>query len=183
MATQGGRNQKRKSVLRVSRISEDMDRLLQKDAENKRTSVNALINSIFTKYAEWDRFAERFGYVSIGKELLASILLATDEEKLMTIGEELGGQLTRQFVMFWFKRLNLETFLAYVSMVCRYGGIAKYEMEMEGRDYTITTIHELGLPWSRFLKHFIDQGLKTNLGITAQFDLSKNSVITRFRAP
>ncbi len=160
-----------------------MDRLLQKDAEDRRTSVNALINSIFTKYEEWDRYAERFGYVSIGKELLESILLAAGEEKLAKIGDDLGGQLIRQFIMFWFKRVNLETFLAYVSLVCRYGGIAKYEMETTGREYTVTTIHELGLPWSHFLKHFIDQGLKANLGIAAQFDVSKNSVIARFKAP
>jgi hypothetical protein len=183
MASQEGRIRKRRSVLRVSRIPEDTDKLLQKDAEDKRTSVNALINSIFTKYVEWDRYAERFGYISIGKQLLESILLATDEGKLAKIGDELGGQLTRQFIMFWFKRVNLDTFLAYVSMVCRYGGIAKYEMEMEGREYTITTIHELGLPWSHFLKHFIDQGLKANLGISAQFDVSTNSVIVRFRTP
>lgn len=160
-----------------------MDRLLRKDAEDKRTTVNALINSIFTKYAEWDRYAERFGYVSIGKELLASILLATDEDKLVRIGDDLGSQLTRQFILFWFKKVNLETFLSYVSLVCRYGGIAKYEMEIEGREYVVTTIHELGMPWSNFLKHFIDQGLRTNLGITAQFDVSKNSVVCKFRAP
>jgi len=183
MTSREGKNVKRRSVLRVSRISEDMDKLLQKDAEDKRTSVNALINSIFTKYAEWDRYAERFGYVSIGKQLLASIVLATDEDRLAEIGDELGGQLTRQFIMFWFKRVNLETFLDYVSLVCRYGGIAKYEMERDGREYVITTIHELGLPWSYFLKHFIDQGLRANLGITAQFDVSKNSVIARFTAP
>lgn len=172
-----------KSVLRVTRISSKLDRLLEKDAEDKRISVNALINSIFTKYSEWDRYAERFGYVSIGKELLRSILLATEEQKLIQIAEELGAKLTRQFVLFWFKRVNLETFLAYVSIVCRYGGIAKYESEIEGKDYTITVIHELGRPWSNFLKNFIDQGLKANLQIVAKFDVSSNSVVCEFRSP
>ncbi len=177
------RKPKRKSVLRVSRISEDLDNLLQKDAKDKRTSVNALINSIFAKYAEWDRYADRFGYVSVGKELFASILRATDQEKLVKIGDELGSQLIKQFILFWFNRVNLETFLAYISLVCRYGGIAKYEMEVEGKDYTIIAIHELGISWSEFMKHFIDQGLRVNFGIVAQFDVSKNSLVARLRAP
>jgi len=174
---------KRKTVLRVSRITEDMDRLLLKDAEEKGTSVNALINSIFTRYAEWDRYAGRFGYVSIGKDLLMPILAATDEKKLVEIADKLGGELTREFILFWFKRVSLETFLAYVSLVCRYGGIAKYEMEVTGKEYTITTIHELGMPWSSFLEHFIDHGLRDNLGIQAHFDVSRNSVVSRFAAP
>ena len=183
MESHGSTKRKRKSVLRVSRITEDMDRLLQKDAEEKGTSVNALINSIFTRYAEWDRYAARFGYVSIGKDLLVSILVATDEKKLVEIADKLGGELTRQFLLFWFKRVNLETFLAYVSLVCRYGGIAKYEMEFARNEYTITTIHELGMPWSNFLKHFIDHGLRDNLGIVAQFDVSRNSVVGKFASP
>ncbi|HYB76121.1 MAG TPA: hypothetical protein VEC08_04085 [Nitrososphaerales archaeon] len=182
MESRVARRPKRKSVLRVSRISEDVDRLLQKDAEEKGISVNALINSIFTKYAEWDRYAGRFGYVSIGKDLLTSVLAATDEKKLAEIGDELGSELTRQFILFWFKRVSLETFLSYFSLVCRYGGIAKYEMEVRGNEYVITAIHELGMPWSDFLKHFIDHGMRDNLGIVAQFDLSRNSVVARFVA-
>jgi hypothetical protein len=180
MESRGEKKPKRRSVLRVTRISDEVDGLLQKDAEEKGTSVNALVNSIFTKYVEWDRYAGRFGYVSIGKDLLSSILAATDEEKLVEIGDRLGSDLTKQFILFWFKRVNLETFLAYVSLVCRYGGIAKYEMDIRGREYTVTTIHELGRPWSNFLKHFIDHGLRDNLGIVARFEVSKNSVVGRF---
>ncbi len=173
-------NGKRKPCSGSSRISEDLDKLLQKDAENKRMSVNALMTSIFTKYAEWDRYSERFGFVSLGKELFSSILEITDEQKLQKIGDELGAQLPKQFILFWFKKVNIETFLGYISLVSRYGGISKSEIEIQGREYAITELHDLGPKWSIFLKHFIDSGLKSTLGIAAEFDTTKNSVVGRF---
>jgi hypothetical protein len=171
---------KKKTVFRVSRISEDLDELLQKDAQNRRISVNALTTSIFTKYAEWDRFSERFGFLSVGKELFTAILDAADQEKLEKIGDELGAELPKQFIIFWFKKINIETFLEYIQLVSRYGGISKSEVEIRGRDYTVSSLHDLGPKWSIFLKHFIDSGLKSTLGINAEFDTTKNSVVVHF---
>ena len=169
-----------KTVLRVSRITESLDRLLEKDAEDKRISVNALVNSIFTKYSQWDRYAEKFGFVSVGKDLFSSVLGAADEDKLAKIADDLGRQLPKQFILFWFKKLNIENFLAYISLISRYGGIAKCETQVDWRESTVTVLHELGPRWSIFMEHFIDQGLRTCLGITAEFDTTKNSLVARF---
>jgi biotin-(acetyl-CoA carboxylase) ligase len=55
----------KKTLLRIIRITQELEDLLQKDAKLKRISVNALISSIMTKYAEWDRYRERV-YAAIG---------------------------------------------------------------------------------------------------------------------
>ena len=176
----GKTSKRKKSVLRVSRISEDLDKLLQRDAEDKRMSVNALVISILTKYAEWDRYSDRFGYVSVGRELFKAILETADREQLETIGDELGAQLPKQFILFWFKKINLETFLEYASLVSRYGGISKSEVEFEGRECTVSSLHELGPKWSAFMQHFLDGSLQSTLGIKAKFDTTKNSVVATF---
>ncbi|MFI5448158.1 MAG: hypothetical protein ACHQ03_00060 [Candidatus Bathyarchaeia archaeon] len=54
---------RQKTILRTVRIRKELDELLQ-DAKAKRTSVNSLMGAIMTKYSEWDRFADKFGYVS-----------------------------------------------------------------------------------------------------------------------
>jgi hypothetical protein len=180
LSTDRTTKKKKKTVLRVSRITEELDNLLQKDAEDKRMSVNAFITSIFMKYAEWDRNAERFGFVSIGKELFAGILDSADLKTLEKVGDDLGAQLPKQFILFWFKKLNVETFLAYISLISRYGGLAKSDVQVLGREYTISALHDYGPKWSSFLKHFIDSGLKSVLGVTAEFDTTKNSVVGRF---
>lgn len=48
----------RKSTPRTIRIPQKLDKLLERDAENKRGIINSLISSIITKYAEWDRYSE-----------------------------------------------------------------------------------------------------------------------------
>jgi hypothetical protein len=55
----------KKTLLRTIRITQELEDLLQRDAKLKRISVNALISSIMTKYAEWDRFRERFDAIVI----------------------------------------------------------------------------------------------------------------------
>lgn len=55
----------------------------------KRTTVNSLISSIFTKYSEWDRYEEKFGYISVTRQLFRSLLDAAGEEKVGSIAQEL----------------------------------------------------------------------------------------------
>ena len=51
----------KRTLIRTIRISKALDSLLRKDAKTKRIPVDALVSSIMTKYAEWDRYNERFG--------------------------------------------------------------------------------------------------------------------------
>ena len=173
----------KKSLLRTVRITPELDEILQKDAQAKRVSVNALLTTILTKYAEWDRYIERFGYMTISKDLFTSVLGAADDAKLTQAALELGQRLPKEVILFFFKELNVDTFLAYMTLTSKYGHIAENEVETTGRNYTVTIHHDLGEKWSNYLSNFIGQTMKNQLGITPQFDLVKNSFVTRFNAP
>lgn len=170
----------KKTVVRAIRLQKSVDDLLQKDAKNNRTSVNALISGMTTKYAEWDRYTERFGFVSLTGELFRSILDVGDESRIIEVGKKLGSRLPKEVILFFFKKVNLETFLAYISIFCRYGRVADYELEVEGREYTITAHHDLGGKWSKFLQAFIGEALKSMLGLRARIDVSEGSVVVSF---
>jgi len=173
----------KKSLLRTVRITPELDEIFQKDAKAKRVSVNALITSIMTKYAEWDRYTERFGYMTISKDLFTSVLGAADDAKLTQAALDLGQRLPKEVILFFFKELNVDTFLAYMTLTCKYGHIAENEVETHGRNYTVTIHHDLGEKWSNYLSNFVGQTMKNQLGITPHFDVIKNSVVTRFTAP
>lgn len=164
------------------RIDQQLDSLLQRDAKAKKLSLNALVNTILTRYAEWDRYMEKFGHICLTRDTFKAILESTDEEKLNRMAEQVGGRVPKEFMLFWFKQVDLEAFLSYVSLFCRYGQVAEYEMETVGTNYTITGHHDLGEKWSNFLRHFVEQGMKTTLGITPRIETSRNSVIARFQA-
>ena len=74
-------------------------------------SVNSLITTMITKYAEWDRYAEKFGFVSLTYDSLKLILETSDDNKITQIGKDLSERTIREFLMFWFKRIGIESFL------------------------------------------------------------------------
>jgi len=135
----------KKTLLRTIRITKELKDLLQRDAKLKRISVNALISSIMTKYAEWDRFRERYATISLSPHGLCAFLESVDDEKIEIISRELGASLTREFILFVFKKINLETYLSYLSLLCRYGDlhILKLKMKAEITQLLYYTLWEI----------------------------------------
>jgi hypothetical protein len=160
-----------------------MDSLLQKDAKSKGISVNSLLSLIIARYAEWDRYIEKFSTITVKKESFKTMLSAIeDDDKVKDISQKLGENVSSQFIMFWFKKKTLDNYLKYISLICKHGGFAQYEIEQEGREYTITLIHELGERWSNFLANWMDSGMKSTVGIVPRIEIMQNGVIARFTA-
>jgi hypothetical protein len=103
---------KKKTVIRSVRISQEVDEILEKDAKSKGVNVGALIGSIFTKYVEWDRYVEKLDHISMSRKFVRSILETVDMEKFMNLAEEQGVRAPKEAVPFWFKKLDIESFLA-----------------------------------------------------------------------
>src|SRR5215469_8184477 len=78
-----------KTLIRTVRISKALDTLLRKDAKTKRITVNALISSIMTKYAEWDRYNERFGVITMKREAFKSILGVIEDDNITRVQKKL----------------------------------------------------------------------------------------------
>ena len=173
----------KKTVLRTVRLSKELDGILEKDARGHRTSVNGLISSIMEKYAEWDRYTERFGHISIPITLFRAFLDLADENALATVAERFGDELTKEFTYFWFKKVDLETLLKFLSVSSEYGKIGEDEVENEGRDYTISIYHEYGKKWSMFLERYIDKSMRTYAKTIPQFEATENTLTYKFQAP
>jgi hypothetical protein len=176
---------KKKTVLRTIRIDKDLDDALDKDASEHGISENALISSILTKYTEWDRYAEKFGRVSLPGEALKAIIEATEPDKLRAAAEEFTASVPKDYIMFHYKKLDVEACLLHLSFLSRYAGMFKYELQTgQDRNYTVTVHHKFGEKWSYWLKESISIGLFKNvLGIVPKTHLSKNSVIFTFILP
>ena len=174
---------RKKTVLRTIRITQDLDSILQKDAHAKRTSVNALISQLITKYAEWDRYTKRFGFVHVARRTFRHLVDAVDDEQLVVIARRLGKEMPEAVTSFFFHRLNLETLLATLSLYQRYSGLQVHEVETKEGRCTITFHHEVGRKWSVFLRDFMNEYFKTGLGIVPEADLVGDSVVLSFRIP
>jgi hypothetical protein len=171
------------TLLKTIRISEDIDSLLKKDASSKRTSTNALIHSILTRYLEWDRFAERYGFISVTQETFSTILDKIDEEKLVEASKELGSRVPKDILLFWYGKTGVNGFIKYLSLLSDYATFAHFEVTRSGPNYLVTAHHNLGAKWSGYLKSFLQTALKSTTGIDGQVETSQNSVSLSFSVP
>jgi len=169
----------KKTVLRTIRLSKGLDELLQKDADSKRITVGALISTILTKYSQWDRYTEKFDMITFRQETLRSILEATDDEALIRKAREIGSKIPREFLMFWFKKKDLESYLRYLKLLCNYGGFARYELESNTHIHVITLLHNMGEKWSLFLKYVMEEGIMSTISILPRFEVNKGSLVIR----
>jgi hypothetical protein len=173
----------RKTVFRSIRLTENLDEILAKDAKANNLSFNALVSMILSKYAEWDRFAGRYGFVSITRDGFRSIQESVEQERRVKLAQELGARNPKEMVSFWFKKVSFDNLLTWLSMYCRYGRLAEFELEMNGPEYAITLRHELGREYSEFLGHYVDQAIRSMEETTPHLDISENSVAVRFTLP
>jgi len=171
------------TVLKTFRIPKRLYAEIQAEAKAKGLSPNALVSTILTRFVDWDKFSLRFGYVTISKETLTSAFALINEKELNESALKIGSRLPREAIMFWFKKVNVETFLMYLENTCTFGGQAEYECQVSGRDYTITLHHDLGGKWSSWLRFMLDGALRGMFNIAAQFEVSESEVIIRFYAP
>lgn len=150
------------------------------DARSKGTNVNSLITLIIEKYAEWDRFTERFGFTSLTNDTLKSILDTTDDEKLATVARELGARVPTDVMAFWFQKTDLSSFLSYVSLVTKFGGFGEAEIKTNEVDYVISIHHSLGKKWSLYLTNFLVEAAQSALKINPTFEVNVNSIVLKF---
>jgi hypothetical protein len=179
-------NGKKKTVLKTIRITQELDNLLQKDAKAKGLNVNAYINSIFTKHTEWDRFVEKFGgLISMRHETLKSILdLIPDNDSISKIAYDASNRIPKEFLLLWFKKIDVDSYIQQLHLVCRYAGWAELEVDrQEDGQYIATLIHNAGEKWSYWLQGAIEGGMRNTIGISPKCEISETSLIVRFSVP
>jgi hypothetical protein len=179
MWSQNTGKKKKKTTLRTVRLSQELDDTLRKIASERGISLNTLVAFILTKFVEWDKLAEEFDLVSIQRKILRSLIDATDEDKLQQTAAKYGSELPREGIMFWFKQVNRETFLAGLSNIFRYGNLAKLEVDASKGEDVLVAQHDLGLAGSKFLKNFITAASTSTIGQTPEFELTPDSILIK----
>jgi hypothetical protein len=172
-------DRKTRTVLRNVRIPKELNALLQRDANSENRTVSALVVSILTKYAEWDRFTEKFGFVSIPRTNYKRMIEAMDEQEYLAATEQ-DSSTFLEMVRFWYKQIDAVTICAFSERFSKYVGTAKCELETKAGNYTITLQHDLGVRYSNQLKRIYSAGIRAALGIEPRIEVTGNSVFIKF---
>lgn len=153
---------------------------MQHEAFIRSVSVNSFAAQILDKYFEWDILAEKFRFIALPDEMLASLVEALDNEKLAQLGKAAGSVIPREVMLFWFKTVDLDTFTSYLSFHSKYLRTAEYKILREGKNLIVTAHHQLNDKWSVWLKSYLIEAVRVNLGVIPKAEISTKTVRLEF---
>lgn len=169
--------------VRAIRIPKSIGEVLETEARAREVSVNALITDVLRKFVEFDRHTNKFEYISISREAFEIIVGKLDDEDALEAGNEVGERIPEEITRFWFKTLNLETFLSFLSNFSKYAKLARYDVKVDGRTYAIALYHAMGMKWSVFLRGYFEKAIPAILGVPGKFEVSRDIILLRFTLP
>jgi hypothetical protein len=171
------------TVVRAIRIDTELDKEINDAADRKGLSFNLLVNQILTKYTEFDRVAEKLGFIGFSPSSLKNFLNLISNEETETLGAASGfaGQNAKQFANILVGTSDLRGYVETLKLMEKY--IRAFSLEVSSSDghYQLIMSHSLGIKWSHFLKGMMVATLGEIYGVTPEFEITENFVTTRFQ--
>ncbi len=158
----------------------DVDSALQELASREKASVNFLVNKVLRKFVEWDAYASRFGFITISVPELRKIMGFLSDEQISEYGRWFGENLTKEYITFFFKRVDYDTVLRALRMLgADYGGHYQFEDHFDGRTHIIICKHGRGEKWSLFYEEAFRCAFKSLLGRDVDIERTDDQVTIR----
>jgi hypothetical protein len=176
---------KKKTILRTIRLSEDIDDLLERDAQEQNISANALISKIMTRYVEWDRIIEKTSGVTISSLLFRAIINEVSDQKLEEIAKDFGVKVVKDLAMMAFGKEDLDTVLKTLLLIGKYStGVrasapVSVESKVDGR-YVLTLHHDWGQKGSVIFRSLFDHLVRNELGRHPTISVTDDAVTVSF---
>jgi hypothetical protein len=153
-------------------------------ARQERVSVNYLVTSSLKRLTEWDILAEKFGFVAIPGFLHAKMYSYFTVEQARELGEWAARNFGRDFILFRFKKLTLDTVLEALRLLSsRYARIFSLEHTFDGKAHTIIVKHGLGAKGSVFNEEFLMSIFKDLLNLDPESERTEDQVVIRLNIP
>jgi hypothetical protein len=161
--------------MKTFRLPKRLAEVLAADADEKNITTTDLLVSILTRYVEFDRDFDRFGFVTVNKNLLRALVDALPEEMLRDIAIS-QSVVVEEFVNFFFKKKDVDSILAAISMVSKYLRTFEYTVARNDREVTIAMRTNLGRKFNYFLGTLWDKGIARTLGVAPRVELEENQI-------
>lgn len=169
--------ERKKSVLRSIRVSRKLAVNLENEAREAKISVNSLVASILERHDEWEKVADKFGFVHISGELFRRFLDALDEDNLASMAREFGRDMSTDLIIFWFKEVSLESVKRYFSLLAHYEKLFTLDFTELRGNYVIIAHHDFGEKGSIWFLNMLRGAIESNLDVTTSVKHTKTSVM------
>jgi hypothetical protein len=174
---------KNKSVTRTFSIKMNLVAALEKEADNKGISTSSLMNQTIDRCVSTYWPSEKTNALVIAHDIVASLAGSISDENLREIAAITAHNHinTAQILMGIEPRLESVLTLLETS----YGKNSRWyswSKTVNGRDYRVLLIHELGQKWSVFLEAYMKCFFTEMLDIPVRSSYTDRSVVLEFRS-
>jgi hypothetical protein len=158
------------------RLDEDIVDALRKEAEEEELSLNVLANHVFRKHIEWERDAQKVGFIPVTKEVLMELMVEVNENKLSDIVRRIGKNNFKAQILYMENRYDLDAFLKWMEVTNRISGFAQKHV-VDGKVHEYIIQHELNMNWSVFMQTLYTMVLEDVYKKNVEFEVTPSTVI------
>ena len=171
------------TVTRTLRLDEDLDRALEKMAEEEGESVNVLASRALRRLVEWDRVADKFGMTVVSAQVLAKLMEPYTEEQATELGSWIAKELWEPYIVYNYPSPDVASLLETLRLIARYGSRFKIDSSVEAGRHVVIIRHTLGTKWSAFYEGLLKSAFRDLLHIEVTSHTSKELFTFEFRTP
>jgi len=165
------------SKTRTIRINEDVDSVIQSEAERLGMSPNALINRVLLYYKDALRFDEPGSRITITRDTFRAIIDNLSSEEIEDIANKYGSIKLREHLLRRGMEINYENTLWHIGQLLgEYSGWFRCQIFEKKNEDTMDLHHSFGRKWSHFLVNYISSIIHGELGLKVQSVVLENNV-------
>ncbi|MFQ5969301.1 MAG: hypothetical protein ACE5J2_02245 [Nitrososphaerales archaeon] len=169
---------KKKTSVMSFRLDQDTVEALREEAEEEEVSLNVLANHVFRRYVEWERFAQKAGFIPITKELLTALLNEVNQEKIEELVKKIGKEVIKAQILYMENKYDLDSFIKWSEARNRISGFA-HKRVRDGDNHEYIIQHDLNFNWSLYMKTIYEMVLEDVYKKKVEFELTPSTVVFR----
>ena len=128
----------------------------------------------------WNELDSETHFVSMSGETLRRLVEKLDDSEVIDLAKKLATLMTRERMLYLFKRTDLDSYISYLQFVSKYQKLFSLEVRKDATDgkLSIVTKHDFGEKWSLWLENSIGEAVRVNFpSVQLEVEKSRNVVI------
>lgn len=123
---------------------------LQREADQKDTSVNSVVSRIIRRHIDWHSNAAKAGFVTVRRGLLIDLINRLSDKEISSIAECIAKKETKDFVLLLRNEYNIESALDVIETWIKISG-HPYRHEVNYTRHSYVIQHDMGKNWSLYM--------------------------------
>jgi hypothetical protein len=160
-----------------------VDSALEKMADERGESVNAIAGRALRKLVEWDRLAENAGLVVISSTTMGRLMDSQTPEQARALGEFVGNEVWKPVIISRYGEVTLDSVLKSIELIARYMGRFDFIYSSEESKRVVTLRHSGGIKWSAFYLGAATPLFSQALGLAFNPVMTEELISIEFETP